>query len=455
MRKAPPDPAVIAVGGTVMYQAGPPGPLDRVASGMRTPVGIRRHSSPAVARLLPAIFSLSDASVRRRVAWIWALLFLNVVPYSTKSRLVPLPTRFGELITYGALIVALLLAVSINRRILVRPNFFLLLMTVLCILSFMMSVRGYFGLGSTVRALRLIAIVGVLWILTPWWGRTDLLLLRYLRRTLFVVLMTVLLGAAMFPHTAYLAHRLSGTIWPVNPTQVSEFAAILGGTTIILWFEGLVGSRGAAIATAFAVAFIIFGHSRVALIGMLCGILIAGLSLFLTHRRVRKTIAVAAVAGALIALSFAPALGSWLRRGETSRELTSLSGRETVWSALVSAPRTEINTLFGYGLSNNSYSGLPIDSSWYSTYLNQGLVGDVIDAATLLTVLLVALFRSRDIGRPIALFLVVYCFFAAFTEDGLGQATPYLLYLVVAMSVIMAPAARVRTDASPLMLPPV
>jgi hypothetical protein len=90
-------------------------------------------------------------------------------------------------------------------------------------------------------------------------------------------------------------------------------------------------------------------------------------------------------------------------------------------------------------MSNDSFDGLPIDSSWLSTYLDQGLVGDVIDGALLLLLLLLALSRPRGPSRAMVLFLVVYCFISSFTETGLGDASPYLLDLTVAMSLIAAP----------------
>ena len=102
-------------------------------------------------------------------------------------------------------------------------------------------------------------------------------------------------------------------------------------------------------------------------------------------------------------------------------------------------PRTEVNTLFGYGMSNDSFDGLPIDSSWFSAYLDQGIVGDVLDGLVLVSLVAVALTRPRGPGKAIALFLVVYCTVSSFTETGLGQPSTYVLDLAVAMSVLMPP----------------
>lgn len=381
----------------------------------------------------------------------WGLLFINVLPYSVKSVLLPMPTSAGKVITQGALGLALLLVLTINRRLLVRPNLFLVFMTLLCVTSVMMSVRGYFGFGSMVRAGRLVGMVGVLWLLTPWWGRRDLLLLKYHRRALGAVLAVVVAGAVVFHHDAFSqagGGRLGGAIWPIPPTQVAHYAAVLAGTTAVLWFAGLLRARSAAVIVAVSVVLLLLTHTRTALIAFLVAVMVAGLSLFASRRRVRKALLVTVVVGGLVALSFAPFLTAWFNRGE-SGHLTSLSGRADVWTQLTAQPRTEVNTVFGYGMSNDSFHGLPIDSSWYSTYLDQGVFGDVVDGAVLLLLLLVALFSPRGPRRAVAIFLVVYCFIASFTETGLGEASPYLLDLAVAMSVMMVPVTVDPSRAEP------
>jgi O-antigen ligase len=402
-----------------------------------------RTVSPALARARAAVVPQTDAAVARRIGWIWGLLFLNVLPYSAKSVLVPMPTSMGKVITQGALGVALVLALTLNRRLLVRPNLFLVLMSVLCVTSAMMSVRGYFGFGSVVRGGRLVGMVAVLWLLTPWWGRRDLLFLTYHRRALAAVLAVVVAGAVLFHHDAFSqagGGRLGGAIWPVPPTQVAHYAAILAGTTVVLWFAGLLKARSAAVVAVLSVVLLVLTHTRTALLALLVAVLAAGLSLFLSRRRVRKALVVTVVVGGLVALSFAPFLAVWLTRGESNGELTDLSGRTNVWTQIVDQPRTEVNTLFGFGMSNDSFHGLPVDSSWYATYLDQGVVGDVLDGGVLLLLLLLAAFSPRGPRRAVAIFLVVYCLIASFTETGLGEASPYLLDLAVAMSVLMAPA---------------
>ena len=158
---------------------------------------------------------------------------------------------------------------------------------------------------------------------------------------------------------------------------------------------------------------------------------------------------------ALIAiLMFLPALTHWFDRGQNSQELAAFTGRTAVWSALVHAPRTEPQILFGFGLSNNSFGGLPIDNSWFAVYQDQGLVGDVLTGLILLCLLITAALRPRGPARALALFLLVYCLIASFTETGLGQASTYLLDLTIAASLLAptGPSALLhpaRTDEDP------
>jgi hypothetical protein len=86
-----------------------------------------------------------------------------------------------------------------------------------------------------------------------------------------------------------------------------------------------------------------------------------------------------------------------------------------------------------------------------ATYLDQGLVGDVIIGFALILLLITALISPRGPRRALALFLIVYCLAASFTEVGLASASPYVMELAVAMSLLMAPlvpSVRTKVPAS-------
>ena len=175
---------------------------------------------------------------------IWAALFLNVLTFGGTATLVPIPASIGKLIAQGSLPLALLLVLVANPRGLVRVNLFMILLTVLAVLGLIVSLHNEFFLGSTYRAARFLLFVTVLWLLTPWWGRRDMLLLRCHRRVVWVALGTVLCGAVLSPGLAFsFEGRLAGVIWPIWPTGVAHLAATLFGTSLVLWICRVITGR--------------------------------------------------------------------------------------------------------------------------------------------------------------------------------------------------------------------
>jgi hypothetical protein len=170
---------------------------------------------------------------------------------------------------------------------------------------------------------------------------------------------------------------------------------------------------------------------------MIAGILVAGLSLVLAKARVRKLF-VAGGALVLVGLiTFSSAVTHWLDRGEGTQQLSSLTGRTSVWSAVVTDPRDKFEVIFGFGLSNKSFNGLPIDSNWLAAYLDLGLFGVCVCAAILLFLLVSAYFQPRGAERALALFLITYCLLSSFTETGLSDASIYLLEVTLAASMLV------------------
>ena len=108
---------------------------------------------------------------------------------------------------------------------------------------------------------------------------------------------------------------------------------------------------------------------------MVAGILVAGLSLFVARPGCASCSRPPASSLALVVMTLSGVVTTWLARGEGTQQLTSLTGRTTVWSAVVNIPRDKFQVIFGFGLSNKSFNGLPIDSNWLASYLDQGLFG--------------------------------------------------------------------------------
>jgi O-antigen ligase len=394
-----------------------------------------------VAAASPAALADVDRQERRTVSLIWGLLLLNGLAYNTYATVVTIPAAVGKVVTQSALLLAVVLALLVNRGRVVRLNVFLTLTTVLVAVSAIASVRLGNGPGTMFREIRFAAFVAVLWLLTPWWGRRDLFLARCHLRWLLVVNASIVVGYLVSPGGATADGRLHGYTYPIPPPQVAHYGAIAAGMVIVLWLAGLVAGRFAAAVGGVGFALIVLSHTRTATLGLLVGVTVAAISLLVVRRRARRALVITLVVIGVAAIPFAPALTNWFTRGQTSEQLGALTGRTQVWDRIVAAPRSEAQEWLGFGLSNKSFEGLPVDNSWLAIYVDQGLLGDALVAGTLAFLLLLAAFRPRGPATALALFLIAYCVIASVTESGLGDVSPYLLDLTVAASLLTPPAS--------------
>ena len=301
---------------------------------------------------LPLIAASEDSQrwVKARVGLAVGLLVLNVVTFypktwSGQSLLLPIPSTVGKLLTQGALPVALLLALSVNRRMVIRPSVFLCLVSLFFIEALMTCLQAQFMFGAMFRTGRLMLFIITLWILTPWWIRRDLLLIRCYLAATSVVIGTVLLGLVLSPGTALAQGRLAGALWPIPPPQVAHFAAVTAGLFAVLWSCGYVRGRIAGVAVVVAGGTLLLTHTRTALIAMLAGLLVAGLSLFVARARVRKLFVAASVALSVGAITLSGVVSTWLTRGESSSQLGELTGRTNVWNQVVAIPRNKFEVI--------------------------------------------------------------------------------------------------------------
>ena len=381
----------------------------------------------------------TERRLRRRIYLTYGLFYFNTLTFYPGMSVLHIPSIVGKGLQQGALPVALLMALSLNRKIVIRPNVFLSLLTLLVVGTFISTMQPQ-HFGTVFRTFRLTEFVAGLWLLTPWWGRRDLLLVRCHLTALSVVLGSVILGLLVAPHRARNQGRLVGAIWPIQSTQVAHYAAVMTGLVVVLWFCGYLRGRTTALTALTAIAILILTHTRSALFALIAGLLVAGLSLVVVEARVRKLFAVAGAVIAVAVMTLSSFITTWLARGQSTQGLENLTGRTKVWGPLLAAPRDKFQEIFGFGLSNVSFNGLPIDSNWLASYEEQGLFGVVICAMILLFLLVTAYFQPRGVQRALALVLVTYCLVASFTEVGFTDVSPYLLDLFVAASLLVPSA---------------
>ena len=387
---------------------------------------------------LPASTEANERSVRCRVGIAWGLLVLNALTYY--GSVLHIPSAVGKGTAQAALPAALLVALTVNRRVIVRPNVFLCLVTLLAMEAVITTLQPQ-HFGTVYRTFRLAEFVAALWLLSPWWGRRDLLLVRCHVGSLAVVQASVVLGLLVAPGRALAGGRLTGVLWGIPATEVGHYAAVTAGLVVVLWLGGLLSGKATLIAVVAEAIVLILTHTRTALIAMVAALLVAGLSLIRARVRVRRFFVTAGVIVSIVIVMAAGVLTTWLARGQSTQELMSLTGRTDFWTLVLNLPRTKFQEIFGFGLSNGSVDGLPIDSNWLVAYLQQGLFGVVLCAAMLLFVLVTAFFQPSGIRRALALFLITYCLVASFTQVGFATVSTYLLELTLAASLLVPSAA--------------
>ena len=121
--------------------------------------------------------------------------------WSGQPLIIPIPSAIGKVVTQGAMPAALVMALTVNRKHLVRPSVFLGLISLLVIEAFINSIQAR-HFGTVYRSFRLAGFVFTLWLLSPWWGRRDLLLTRCYVITMTAVLSMTILGLLVSPSKA-------------------------------------------------------------------------------------------------------------------------------------------------------------------------------------------------------------------------------------------------------------
>lgn len=384
------------------------------------------------------------------VGTVWGLLILNTLGSAGAETIIPLPRSLIQMVTMGALVAAFALALAVNLRPTIRPSAYVFLLTLLLVPSVISSVDLESGFGALFRCARFALFVATLWLLSRWWDG-GLTFVRHHIRIYFAVLGSVAAGALISPGAAMpdiYGGRLVGALWPLTPPQIGQYAAVIIGLTVLLLMGRRTDKASAAVVIVPSFALLALTHTRTATLGLLIGLVLAIGSLVLTSAAARRFFAWAVVCAVVAVVGFSSALQAWFLRGQTQEYFSSLNGRAKVWDALLAAPRSTSEQLFGAGLGDKSFGGLPIDNSWLAVYHEQGLIGGAIVAVIIAVLGGVALLRPPSLSRACALFLISYCGIASYTEAGLGDASPYLLHLALAASLLAAPA-----EATPLPKP--
>ncbi|MET8855612.1 O-antigen ligase domain-containing protein [Streptomyces sp. NPDC004579] len=375
------------------------------------------------------------------IGTVWGLLILNTLGSAGAKTIVPLPRSLIQMVTMGALVTAFALALAVNLRLRIRTSAYLFLLTLLLVMSVISSMHLESGFGALFRCFRLALFVGTLWLVSRWWDGGQTFVRHHIRMYL-AVLATVAAGLVASPGAALpdlYGGRLVGALWPLTPPQIGQYAAVIIGLTVLLLLGRRTDRTSAAVVIVPSLVLLALTHTRTATLGLLVGLALAIGSLILTSGAARRFFTWSVTIGTVAAVGFASALQTWFLRGQSQENFSSLTGRAKVWHALLAEPRSTTEYLFGAGLGDKSFDGLPIDNSWLAVFNEQGVVGVVLVAAIIIVLGGVALLRPPSLSRACAIFLISYCAIASYTEAGLGDASPYLLHLAVAASLLATP----------------
>lgn len=376
----------------------------------------------------------------KAVGIVWLLLGINTMGSAGAKTILPLPRSIIQLVTMGSLVAAFALALVLNRRLRIRPSAFVFLLTLLLVPSVISSLGV--GPGGLFRCARLALFIGTLWLLSCWWDG-SLTFVRYHIRMYSGILLTVVAGLLISPGAAMpelYGGRLVGALWPLTPPQIGQYTAVIIGLTVLLLVGRRIDRTSAVLVIVPSLVLLALTHTRTATVGLLVGLVLAICSLLLTSAAARRFFAWSVVVVTVAGVGFASALQAWFLRGQNKEYFTSLTGRAKVWDALLAAPRSNTEQFFGMGLGDKSFGGLPIDNSWLAAYNEQGLIGVTLVAAVLIVLGGVALLRPPSLQRACAIFLISYVVLSSYTEAGLGDASPYLLHLALAATLLAVPA---------------
>ena len=399
------------------------------------PRTIARVSAPRRA-LAPSTDESLSRFERRRLVTIWLLVFVSSLPLSDDTRAIFVPVRIEQAATAGALGLAFLLALMLNRRLRFRDTGFLVAYALLPIVSIVPVLLMRAGLGSMFRTGRFFLALLTLALTSPWWRSGRWVLLdAHLKALRWCVV-----AAWLFLPVGW-AFNTEGRLWGNFPAlaapQLGQFAAVMAGIYLLLalsedhrpkrpWFWVVAG-----------VVTLLLTQTRTALAALVVGVALGIAVLVGSQRRTRMFVAVMIAALPFLALMLTPWVNDYWQRGQSEELQGTLTGRTVAWEKVGEFPRDMLTEAFGIGLTDKSIEGLPIDNGYLAVYHEQGRVGLVM-VGVIALVLFTRIVARRGPPSAIGIFVLGYTAVSSYTETGIGDMSSYVMHLVAA-AVVLTP----------------
>lgn len=158
------------------------------------------------------------------------------------------------------------------------------------------------------------------------------------------------------------------------------------------------------------------------------------------HGRFRLITITVAVICLLFALTFTESIQHFGSRGGTSANLESFGDRMIAWNTVLNMTRPLLQTLFGLGIANkfipiegHYWHRQVLDSSWFSAFVQAGVIGVLIAAAFVIYAANQALRNIRP-AKDLWLVLVAFVGVRSIFESGLlDTSTSFIVFVMVSM----------------------
>ena len=258
------------------------------------------------------------------------------------------------------------------------------------------------------------------------------MLVRVLTALMIWVAVTGTFSDELFPN------RLVGNVPPLFPNEIAFLAAV--PLIYFAWRTVNVDTSFVRLLAMMPLGVIIFlteSRTTEALTAILVLALIVSGS---RHERFRLSMITGAVICLLFAVAFTDAIHNFGSRGGSSENIESFGDRIVAWNTVLNMTRPLVQTLFGAGIANvfvpiegHWWHQQVLDSSWFSAFVQAGLIGVVIAVAIVIYAATQALRNVRpakDLWLALVLLVVVRSIFESRLLD---TSTSFIVFMLVSM----------------------
>jgi long-chain acyl-CoA synthetase len=245
------------------------------------------------------------------------------------------------------------------------------------------------------------------------------------------VAVTGTLSSELFPG------RLEGTFPPIHPNDIAFEAAV--PLIYFVWRTVNVDTSFVRLLTLIPLGVIIFLTQSRTTEAITALVVLSLIIRGTRHERFRLSVTAGAVVCVVFAVNFTNAIQHFGSRGGTS-EIGSFGDRIIAWNTVLNMTRPPMQTLFGQGLAKkfvpiagHYWHKQLLDSSWFSAFIQAGVIGLAIVAALVIYAATQALRNARP-ASDLWLALVVFVGVRSIFESGLlDTATSFIVFMMVSM----------------------